>query len=131
MEEFDKLQTENQKAIEDEDIESSLEGNSSDNSSYCFTQVGLEDIKDEAFEGFRTLMKMAFETNNNFGDLMLSYKVLGSARENCPGEAEISGREDCFFVSSRVISRERELRNLEFKVGYEKKRQYGDDWYIK
>ena len=94
MEEFDKLQTENQKAIEDEDIESSLEGNSSDNSSYCFTQVGLEDIKDEAFEGFRTLMKMANEWENKFGDLMLSNKVLGSARKDGLGEAEISRRED-------------------------------------
>ena len=64
MQEFEKLQIENLKAIEDEDIgsnDSCLEENLYDNSSFFSTQDSLEDNEDEAFEGFRTLMKMANE----------------------------------------------------------------------
>ena len=45
--------------------DSSWEDNSSDNSSYCSTQIGSDAREDEVFEGFRTLMKEGCDSKIN------------------------------------------------------------------
>ena len=62
---------------EDEEIgsnDSSLEDNSSDDSSYCSTQIGSDAREDEVFEGFRTLMKEGCNLEINQRNVQLDRK---------------------------------------------------------